>query len=353
MLRVVSGAVAAVPDAAALAELVGGLKVLRRLPVRAEEALPEAPLTREALAYLRSELDSVLPKVIDRVVADLPAPGEREAVASPGALRARLEVLQAVLRSTLLPDAQRAALQQRLVDRIAHAGIFYHRHMIDRLEKDESVDVRNVSFDQLRLDIILWLLEDLGARAAADSVRSLAQVTARAALCRASQVIDAYIRTRGPAQRFDVAVVVSQVEELGVLVARVLESVSHDGHGLDSQGTLSRRLVEDFIHRCGLLVLATFRDLDQRHAAGRLDVVGLKGALKQIHALRAFVHRIDAPGGTRIRLAVDRTITRRAEATVRLVTARAAAHPEEAKAMLRDLAAFLAEAEAKAAGQPT
>ncbi|MGC2854882.1 hypothetical protein ACM64Y_05355 [Novispirillum sp. DQ9] len=334
--RVLSGVAAAVEEApgeAAVAALGEAVAALRR-----------DPPTTEALTYLRGELDKTLPRLIDRIVADVPAPGEREAVAETGALTRRLGVAKAVLRSPLLAEGRRAGLEKQLVDRIAHAAIYYHRALTRTLETTDPVDIRAVSFDQLRLDVIQWLLEDLGATAAQEAVRSLAHVTARTALRCAGRAVDAYIRTRGPSQRFDVAVVVSQVEDLGTLVGRVLDSVGVDDHGIDSQGALSRALVEDFIHRCGLLVLATFRDIEDRHAAGALSVPALRGALKQVMALRTFIHRIDAPGGTRIRLAVDRTITRRAEMTVRLITDRAPSDPAGARALLVDLAEFLAQA---------
>ncbi|MFA7429140.1 MAG: hypothetical protein WCZ23_03175 [Rhodospirillaceae bacterium] len=339
VLRVVAAAASTVcPSDTDVRVLQAALAELER----PRDGSREQSLSPDGLAYLRSELDTALPKLLNRVIADLPAPGERTAVTTPGALSVRLGILQALLRSTVLPEAQRRTLEKTLIERIAHAGIYYHRWLIDSLEKADPVDVRSVSFDQFRLDIILWLLEDLGAMAALNNVRSLAQVAARAALRRAGAVIDDYIRTRGPSQRFDVAVVVSQVEELGTLVTRVLESVRVDDFGVDSQGTLSRALAEDFIHSCGLLVLATFRDLDERHAAGKLNVGGLEGALKQIMTLRTFIHGIDAPGGTRIRLAVDRTIARRARSTVALITTRMAENPDAAKVMLRELAEFLA-----------
>ncbi len=333
VLRVVGAAHAQVPTETELAAFKAALAALG-------EAVVGLPV--EALTYARSRLDDSLPKLLDRIISDLPAPGEREAVAEPGAVAVRLDVFRSMLSCTVLPVAQRRDLERRLVDRIAHAGVHYHRWLTDSLQKADPVDIRAVSFDQIRLDIIVWLLEDLGDTAALNNVRSLAQMTARAALRRARDVIDTYIGTRGPSQRFDVAVVVSQVEELGTLARRVLDSVRVDDQGIDGQGTLSRALVEDFIHRCGLLVLATFRDLEERQAAGTLGPSGLRGALKQIMALRTFIHGIDAPGGTRIRLAVDRTIARRARMTVAALAGRQAKDSAATKQMLRDLADFLA-----------
>lgn len=333
VLRVVEVARTQAPTEADLAAFKAALSALAKAPV----GLPV-----EALTYARSQLDRSLPKLLDRIIADLPAPGERERVAEPGALAARLDVFRSLLSAPLLPGARRRDLERRLIDRIAHAAVHYHRWLTDSLQKADPVDLRAVSFDQIRLDIIIWLLEDLGGTTALDNVRALARMTARAALRRAGQVIDAYIGTRGPSQRFDVAVVVSQVEELGTLIRRVLDSVHVDDYGIDDQGTLSRTLVEDFIHGCGLLVLATFRDLEDRQAAGTLTTSGLRGALKQITALRTFIHGIDVPGGTRIRLAVERTITRRARMTVTALSARQADNPAATHQMLRELAEFLA-----------
>lgn len=294
-----------------------------------------------ALGGPRWRVKKWLPRLKDRVIADLPAPGEREPTRNPGLLPLRFALLQVVLRSGMLTPREARAVENSLAEGIAHAAVFYHRWLTEHLELRDPVDLRAISFDQLRMEILLWLLEELKNDKAAANVHTHARITARAALRRARMVVDEYVSRRGPAERFDVAIIVAQVEELGLLIERIAASSRQEDSGHWHLAEANREAVRDFMHSCGKLVLATYRDIQERLCDERLSPRSLRGALKQVETIRGLLMRVDAQANGPILQAVERIIHRKTALLVGLIDGHEALEAQTRREMLDELARVL------------
>ncbi|MBF0334748.1 MAG: hypothetical protein HQL40_14060, partial [Alphaproteobacteria bacterium] len=185
--------------------------------------------------------------------------------------------------------------------------------------------------DLMRLDILLWLLEILKADEAGRCVRQQSQIVARGALRRARRVADAYLARRGPQERFDLATVVAEVEELGVLMTRVVEA-GKTRRADDLADDLGRRSVREFLHAMGKVVLAAFRDLDERLEAGTLGEAVLAGSLKKVANVRRLCRSVRVDDADTVLIAVERVIARKAVA-LGVVLVRRRAEPGMARLM--------------------
>lgn len=289
----------------------------------------------------RRRLTALLPRFRDRIVADLPAPGERDPTRHPGALGDLVSFMRAVLSCGLLPEGEAQAFRDSLTEGITHAAVFYHRWLTGQLESSDPVDLRAISFDQLRMEVLLWLLEDLGDEQAMVNVESHVRLSARAALRRARMVIESYTERHGPAERFDVATIIAQVEELGLLLERINAWSRHHDNRRWVNGEVNRDLVKDFMHSCGKLVLATYGDIEERLADGRLSALALRGALRQVEAVRQLLMQVDSETNMAILKAVERVIRLKTQNMVQNLAGECAVPSPQTREFLDELGAML------------
>lgn len=273
-------------------------------------------LVRAADQRVVTALESrILPALADLILAATPMPGGEVPqpavpVLLPEAVRMS-KVLDRYVAGLLGRPAQVWALRhlaERLAGRVAH-------HLDDignRLKGSDIPDIRAAAFDQLRVDVLLWLLEDLNYPDGAEIIRVRARANARMVLRRAGDLVGAFLRHRGLQERFEVAAVTVEVEELIALVERIQET---DARGAgDLFEDLDRSVVRDFLEAMGKLSLAVYRDLDDLLAADGLTPDVLRGRLRQVEKIHTFCGRVDHPHGLVVRRAVDRIIARKTRA---------------------------------------
>lgn len=268
------------------------------------------------------------------LIADaLPAPGDRRPEAE-GTVLPAVELLVAMARLAPASHPLRGAIETVVAAILAAAKVF-HDEFLRQIDGVDAIDMRQAGSDLLRLDILIWLLEILKADEPARCLRRQSQTVARGALRRARRVADAYLARRGPQQRFDLATVVAEVEELIVLVARIVEADSARAPD-DLVDELGRRSVREFLHAMGKVALAAFRDLQERLEAGTLSQAVLEGSLKKVSNIRRFCHSARVSDADVVLAAVEQVIARKATALgVVLVRRRAEPGMTELMVILR------------------
>ncbi|CAO3422680.1 hypothetical protein [Azospirillum doebereinerae] len=211
-------------DAAALRAQVAALG----LPPGREPALPLDVLACYAPADLRDHLwkqvgDSVeagFPTLCNHLLAVIadPAAGAPDAVTTA-------EALAALARR---PGANRAVLHSRL-ERTAMVLADRARrstdHLRELLEAPDFPDLRTISLDVLRIEGVRWVLEILDQRTALAALSNHGRRLSRLTLSRSATTIRAFIGKPDLLALYDNLAVVSQVDNLLTVAARLLDAL--------------------------------------------------------------------------------------------------------------------------------
>jgi len=309
-------------------------QVARPVERVASSAPMPAGLTGAALA---PALDAALSRAAERQVdaaqllqlekaeADWPA---LAATARPGMdalmerLPAQIERLGAVIVDTApLPEAQRpvrgdwmalvrlVAVGLRLLHRMGHTEIArtHHRRLADELAEPfilyvdtvgqflsgaDNPDLDRLSMGLLRLDVLEMALEAISAPAELRLARKTRLLVAIQAMRRVNATVSHYTRTGDMMARFDVAMLMSEIEALIAIAARLTdEGAVPPGRIL---GETAQSVIRDFIAGARDLVTLTVEDLAQADLATGARVFAAK--LRQLRALYRFA--VLLPGQT-------------------------------------------------------
>jgi serine/threonine-protein kinase len=309
-------------------------QVARPVERVASSAPMPAGLTGAALA---PALDAALSRAAERQVdaaqllqlekaeADWPA---LAATARPGMdalmerLPAQIERLGAVIVDTApLPEAQRpvrgdwmalvrlVAVGLRLLHRMGHTEIArtHHRRLADELAEPfilyvdtvgqflsgaDNPDLDRLSMGLLRLDVLEMALEAISAPAELRLARKTRLLVAIQAMRRVNATVSHYTRTGDMMARFDVAMLMSEIEALIAIAARLTdEGAVPPGRIL---GETAQSVIRDFIAGARDLVTLTVEDLAQADLATGARAFAAK--LRQLRALYRFA--VLLPGQT-------------------------------------------------------
>ncbi len=123
------------------------------------------------------------------------------------------------LGSQPVADAARAGLVQEL-----SGGFLAYANTLNRLLfDDDSPQLVRISADFMRLDLLQLALEELGAETEERGVRQMLLLFANQVMGKVNTLIRQFLDHRDPLARFGVASLLVEIEELIVLVERLLE----------------------------------------------------------------------------------------------------------------------------------
>ena len=120
------------------------------------------------------------------------------------------------------------------------------------------------------MDVLYWTLQDLNIPAVADVLEKNEQITARLIMDSASDAVERFLKRPDNLNRFDLAIVLTAIDDLIVVMARVIEyherdmERPHDGF-LESRG---RESITRFVGVMGRLMVMMFRDLGKQAEDG-------------------------------------------------------------------------------------
>ena len=91
---------------------------------------------------------------------------------------------------------------QKLAGRLAGLATHYSKHIKTQLGTGDAPDIAAITTDQLRLDILRWIIEELKVWSAIKAVKTHANATARSAIRSAEDVVNQYFTKRGLEREF-------------------------------------------------------------------------------------------------------------------------------------------------------
>jgi eukaryotic-like serine/threonine-protein kinase len=237
-------------------------------------------------------------------------------------LPARLERLIATIIDTApVPEAQRpvrgdwmalvrlAAVGLRLLHRLGHTEIArtHHRRLSDELAEPfiiyvdivgqflatgDNPDLDRLSMGLLRLDVLEMALEAISAPAELRLARKTRLLVAIQAMRRVNATVSHYTRTGDMIARFDVAMLMSEIEALIAIAARLTDDGAVPPGRL--LGETAQSVIRDFIAGARDLVTLTVEDLGQTEFPAGARAFAAK--LRQLRALYRFA--VLLPGQT-------------------------------------------------------
>lgn len=262
--------------------------------------------------------DDLLPKVADYVYDAVPVPGERGVIKTSGAtngvLFALLDIFQRIRRQARHICGVKIGQteQKRLAGRLSGLAAFYHKQLKEQLSQGENPDISGISSDQFRLDVLRWVLEDLGEETAIKAVRTQANATARLAVRSAEDIVSNYFLKQDLDSQFEFSAVLANVDDLITLIKRVIEAEEQDRKDEPTiVQTLGSSLVATFIDDLGKTILAVFRDIDRKLELGSLTQNYLESNLTKAIRIYEFCHFVDHQYGQQVFRAVQRAITKK------------------------------------------
>jgi hypothetical protein len=297
---------------------------------------------RQSLAAMVEQ--SVMPHVAAAISRSAPTPGEPiGARARSGTFIDACRVLSALRSSgrVLVGRPIGGRVVDGVVDRLGHSVRFYQQHAIDRLEQDDTPDLRRIGADLLRVDVLAW---GLGA------VRTQAAMLARTAVRRAARVAEAFVRRRDIDNRFTLAETLRDVQDLVVLAQRATayrDGVRAEAVAAGAAVFEDEDVVLGLLTTLGPLTDAVLRDMHARIQAEAMSPAAATGILRQVEAILTVCR--DTPHGAAAMMLreVGTTCTRRLAECCDIVAERHAATSggsadrERARALLAALDASI------------
>ncbi len=279
-------------------------------------------LVQDRMSALAYALNDELMRRLFRAIAEtLPAPGvftnqpHIQEMPIGATARAAVRLYLLIDRHTVLLTGRRrrAWWRQDLNRRIAHLIGFHQREINKLLAAEDPPDVRALSHDLMRMDILVVLLRCLHLSKAVSTVLSNLGVTARLTVNSASDSIERYIKEPNDLNRFDLAIVISCVDDLITVVKRVRElAESNYPTNSNVHGHLDKGTLERFIKNLGVLILKLFDDLTDDAHSGTIETTNLESLLAKVERTYKFCRAVGAPLGINLEDAATKAIRVRA-----------------------------------------
>lgn len=209
------------------------------------------------------------------------------------------------------PPSWRADLERRLSGLVK----IYQAQINAILTSPDPPDLRSLSSDLLRMDVLYWTLQDLEIPAVANVLETNEKVTARLIMDSASDAVDRFLSRPDNLNRFDLGIVLTGIDDLIAVMARVLEHHErdmerpHDGF-LESRG---RESITRFVVAMGKLMVMMFRDLSELVASDELKYTQAEINLTKIERIHEFCQLADPLTNGRVHAAADRTVRERSK----------------------------------------
>lgn len=246
-------------------------------------------------SVLATDLTVLAGRLRSLVLQAAPLPGRLAVPARRGDWLELVEVL-GLLAGWLrrMGGDEAAGIVAGTVDDLGVAVMRYVREVHAQVVSPDHVEVPRVTANLLRLDILEWGLEIL---AADEPVRDL-RIARRMIACEVMRKVSASIReltaSADPLARFDVASMLTEMEELIALAVRAVDEDPGDGQGAYAR-TMGRDVLGDFIVSSRGLVAFSREELLGQGTAGAGATGVFAGNLRQLGRLCRFSIRLDEP----------------------------------------------------------
>ncbi len=290
--------------------------------------------TRQALRKSRSGIDLVdldkqfaddlndivLPKLADCIRETIPVRGERSDIgvsdATDGIVFPLLTVFLSIQSNAIKLCGNKVGEveNQKLAGRLAGLSTYYNKHIKAQLETGETPDIAGITIDQLRLDILRWILEELKVQSAIKAVKTHANATARAAIRSAEEIVNRYFSHRGLEQEFDFATVLANLDDIVSLINRIIEADEEDRREEAGLATsLGADVVGSFVNSIGKTLLAVFQDLERKLEDDTLTPQYMEAHMKKASNIYQFCRIVDQRFSKQVLVAVNKIIVTKSQ----------------------------------------
>lgn len=240
-----------------------------------------------------------------------------------------------------------------LADAVRHRADRSSEALRTALESADFPDLSALSYDLLRLEGLRWVVETLGDRRLAGDLAHRSRRVARVALRRATATIDAFLLGRDLLTLYDNASVVAQVDNLLVVVLRLLDALAAEEEQRTAfVETADEQALDAFSRALGQLSETLLTMLDKAAARPERGGTFFRSLVRQAGCVRRLCAALRAPLRPARLEAVQDALEHRLlalEATVAAALERAEAerspalpaarvHAEELSAVLREFA---------------
>lgn len=235
---------------------------------------------------------------------------------------------------------------KELDDRIGRSISFHQRELNKILHSDDPPDVRALAIDLLRMEVMHTVLVDLHLNGAANTILSNMRVTARLTVNTASSAIERYIADPDDMNRFDLAIVISAIDDLIFVIRRVIEAQAQSDE-MESMEDLKEKIGSNttsrFIRNMGVLMLKIFNDLIADADRKTLTFSELDLYLRKVKNIHTFCHHVGNLTGADTGGAATKAIISRANKLSKELTDQALKQPDarQPRECLRALQGFL------------
>lgn len=164
------------------------------------------------------------------------------------------------------------------------------------LEGGDFPDLSALSIDLLRLEGLRWVVETLGDRRLAEEMAYRSRRVARVALSRATATIDAFLAGRDLLTLYDNASVVAQVDNLLIVVLRLLEALAAEEEQRTAfVETADERALDEFARALGQLSETLLTMLDRAAARPERGGTFFRSLVRQAGCVRRLCAALQAP----------------------------------------------------------
>jgi serine/threonine-protein kinase len=145
----------------------------------------------------------------------------------------------------------------------------------------------------MRIDVLELGLGMLGANEERRSLGATEALLVNQVMARVNATFRRYSETRDMFARFELAVFLTEIEELIVLAERLVARSTDVASAFQAVG---RQILTEFVRHAGTLAQATIDELLQElAAAGRRRIPAFAGRIKQLGLIYVFATRFDEP----------------------------------------------------------
>ncbi len=242
--------------------------------------------------------------------------------------------------------ARRDWWEKELDNRIGRSISFHQRELSKVLHSDDPPDVRALAIDLLRMEVMHTVLVDLRLYGAANTIQSNMRVTARLTVNTASSAIERYIADPNDMNRFDLAIVISAIDDLIVVIRRVIEAQEQSDQ-IEDMEDLKEKIGTDttsrFIRNMGVLMLKIFDDLISDADEETLTFSELDLYLRKIKNIHTFCRHVGNLTGAETGAAATKAVITRANKLNKELAGQAVDNPDaqQPRECLRALQGFL------------
>ena len=246
------------------------------------------PAVKAALEPLLEEWPGALSRLAAVIVDTAPLPDSRRALREDWMLLVRLAGVSMRLLNRLGHTSLARSHHRQLSDELSEPFIVYVDSVAKLLAQSENPDLDRLSMGLFRLDVLEMALEAISAHAELRLAQKTRMLVAIQAMRKVNEAVATYTRTRDMIARFDVALIMSEIEALISIAGRLTdESGTPAGRQL---GETAQGVIRDFIGGAEELAQLIVEELREMDPTGELRVFSAK--LGQMRALYHFAARL-------------------------------------------------------------